>query len=216
MAKEKKAAWFRMCLHQRSLMEAVPDETLGRAMKAVMLYFDEGETKDLQPLENAVFQALKPWVDMATEDYKQSIENGKKAAKKKAEATLSPPDTPSKEPTHKEKEEEQDKEQEEEQEKEKEVREKEKEEESVVSPSACPTARTRFVPPDVSMVRDYCRQQGYEMDAQRFVDYYTSVGWKVGKSPMKDWKAAVRNWHRKEEPRGKAEPKYTWTVGHVL
>lgn len=215
MAKEKKAAWFRMCLHQRSLMEAVPDETLGRAMKAVMLYFDEGETEDLQPLENAVFQALKPWVDMATEDYRQSIENGKKATRKKAEGTLSPPDTPSEVPTHKEKEEEQDKDQDKEQEQEKEIREKEKEEESVLSQPGKP-ARARFMAPGVQEVLDYCREQGYEMDAQRFVDYYTSVGWKVGKSPMKDWKAAVRNWYRKEEPRGTTEPKFTWTVGHVL
>ena len=34
------------------------------------------------------------------------------------------------------------------------------------------------------------------MDAQRFIDYYTSNGWKVGRNPMKDWKAAVRTWER--------------------
>ena len=38
------------------------------------------------------------------------------------------------------------------------------------------------------------------MDAERFVDYYTANGWKVGKNPMKDWKAAVRNWERKDPP----------------
>ena len=34
------------------------------------------------------------------------------------------------------------------------------------------------------------------MDAERFVDYYTSNGWMVGKNKMKDWKAAVRTWER--------------------
>ena len=38
------------------------------------------------------------------------------------------------------------------------------------------------------------------MDAVRFVDYYTANGWKVGKNPMKDWRAAVRTWER-DEPR---------------
>lgn len=34
--------------------------------------------------------------------------------------------------------------------------------------------------------------------AQRFVAYYDSVGWKVGKNPMKDWRACVRTWIMKE------------------
>lgn len=34
------------------------------------------------------------------------------------------------------------------------------------------------------------------MDAESFVDYYTSKGWVVGKSPMKDWKAAIRTWNK--------------------
>jgi hypothetical protein len=34
------------------------------------------------------------------------------------------------------------------------------------------------------------------VDPERFFNYYTSNGWKVGKNPMKDWKAAVRSWER--------------------
>ena len=34
------------------------------------------------------------------------------------------------------------------------------------------------------------------VDAEKFIDYYTSNGWKVGKNSMKDWKAAVRTWER--------------------
>lgn len=44
------------------------------------------------------------------------------------------------------------------------------------------------------------------VDPQRFVDFYASKGWKVGKEPMKDWKAAVRNWanrDKKPNPTGK-------------
>lgn len=40
------------------------------------------------------------------------------------------------------------------------------------------------------------------IDAEHFVDYYASKGWKVGSAPMKDWKAAVRNWCRRRERKG--------------
>ena len=54
--------------------------------------------------------------------------------------------------------------------------------------------RARFTPPTVEEVTEYCREKGYGIDPQRFCDYYTSNGWKVGRNPMKDWRAAVRNW----------------------
>lgn len=57
-------------------------------------------------------------------------------------------------------------------------------------------AASRFTPPTVAEVRAYCQERQNNVDAERFVDYYTSNGWKVGKNPMKDWKAAVRTWER--------------------
>ena len=54
----------------------------------------------------------------------------------------------------------------------------------------------RFTPPTVEEVEDYINEKGYNIDAHKFIDYYTANGWRVGKSPMKDWKAAVRNWSR--------------------
>lgn len=53
-----------------------------------------------------------------------------------------------------------------------------------------------FKPPTVAEVKAYCEERNNGIDAQRFVDYYTSNGWRVGKSPMKDWKAAVRTWEQ--------------------
>lgn len=55
----------------------------------------------------------------------------------------------------------------------------------------------RFSPPARQDVADYCKEKGFsDFDVERFVDYYTSNGWMVGKSKMKDWKAVVRNWAR--------------------
>jgi len=48
----------------------------------------------------------------------------------------------------------------------------------------------------VDEVAAYCLERGNGVDAGRFVDFYASKGWLVGKSPMKDWKAAVRTWER--------------------
>lgn len=54
----------------------------------------------------------------------------------------------------------------------------------------------RFIKPSVKEIADYCNNNNYNIDAERFYDYYESKGWKVGKAPMKDWKAAVRMWNR--------------------
>ena len=61
----------------------------------------------------------------------------------------------------------------------------------------------RFIPPTVDDVREYCFERGNSIDPQRFVDYYTSNGWMVGKNKMKDWKAAVRTWEQKDKPQGR-------------
>ena len=58
----------------------------------------------------------------------------------------------------------------------------------------------RFAPPTLQEVKDYCLKMGYtHVDAERFIDYYASNGWMVGKNRMKDWKATVRNWDRSEK-----------------
>ena len=58
----------------------------------------------------------------------------------------------------------------------------------------------RVAPPTLENVSEYCREMGYtNVDAVCFIDFYTSNGWMVGKNRMKDWKAAVRNWDRREK-----------------
>lgn len=59
--------------------------------------------------------------------------------------------------------------------------------------------RDRFTPPTIDEVQQYITERGYIVDAQKFVDYYESVGWKIsGKAPMKNWKSTVNNWNRRE------------------
>lgn len=67
------------------------------------------------------------------------------------------------------------------------------------NPNPNDTRGTRFTPPTLDDVQAYCFERGNTVDPQRFVDYYSSNGWKVGKNPMKDWKAAVRTWEKSRE-----------------
>ena len=55
-----------------------------------------------------------------------------------------------------------------------------------------------FVKPTVDDVAAYCKERGNCVNPEAFVDFYESKGWKVGSSPMKDWKAAVRTWEKRD------------------
>ena len=55
----------------------------------------------------------------------------------------------------------------------------------------------RFAPPSVSEVREFCAEKGYAVDAEQFVAFYESKGWKVGRDPMKSWRAACTTWHKR-------------------
>ena len=59
-------------------------------------------------------------------------------------------------------------------------------------------ARKRFVKPELEEIREFCFEKNINIDVDRFFNYYESKGWKVGVSPMKDWKAAVRNWAKND------------------
>ena len=54
----------------------------------------------------------------------------------------------------------------------------------------------RFEIPTLDEVKSYCQERNNGVDAERFIDFYASKGWKVGNQPMKDWRAAVRTWER--------------------
>jgi DNA-binding PadR family transcriptional regulator len=67
----------------------------------------------------------------------------------------------------------------------------------------------RFTPPTLEEVKEYCIERKNNVDAQRFIDYYSSNGWKVGRNSMKDWKAAVRTWEKNSYSKPKEEKKDT-------
>ena len=59
---------------------------------------------------------------------------------------------------------------------------------------------TRFIPPTIEEVSNYCNEQNYHIDIEKFFDYYEVQGWKLKNgNPMKNWQAAVRNWWRNDK-----------------
>jgi uncharacterized protein YdaU (DUF1376 family) len=61
-----------------------------------------------------------------------------------------------------------------------------------------PVITTTTTRPTIDDIAAYTETRDVKIDPQRFHDYYTANGWKVGRNAMKDWKAAVRTWERKE------------------
>ena len=61
----------------------------------------------------------------------------------------------------------------------------------------------RFTKPTLEEVRAYCAERRNTVSPEKFLDYYEANGWRVGRNPMKDWRAAVRNWEQNEKAGGK-------------
>ena len=68
----------------------------------------------------------------------------------------------------------------------------------------------RFKKPTLEEVKAYCKERNNQVDAERFIDFYESKGWKVGKESMKDWKACVRTWESKENKGWKNKIEPSW------
>ena len=71
-----------------------------------------------------------------------------------------------------------------------------------------------FCPPSVAEVRCFIEKYGYQVNAETFVDFYDSRGWRVGTTPILNWQATVRLWHRRavlgEAPMCKNDDETYW------
>ena len=86
--------------------------------------------------------------------------------------------------------------------------------ESVGGQKSTPNPKKEFKRPSLDEVKAYCKERNSSIEPESFFDYYESNGWKVGKNPMKDWKATLRRWERtqfdnKSNNNGSSEPELT-------
>lgn len=77
---------------------------------------------------------------------------------------------------------------------------KDKEYKEILPIGSTKKAAAAFRAPTVEEVKAYCLERKNAVDPVRFVDYYTANGWRVGRNPMKDWRATVRTWEREDRP----------------
>lgn len=71
--------------------------------------------------------------------------------------------------------------------------------------------RKRFTPPSLQDIQNYCKERNNSVNPDKWLNFYQSNGWKVGKNSMKDWRAAVRTWEgssfdKKQEPTNAFNP----------
>ena len=67
-----------------------------------------------------------------------------------------------------------------------------------------------FKKPTIDEVKDYVIENNLKISPEGFIDYYDANGWKIGRNAMKDWKATIRNWDRRQVGAKKKETKPSW------
>ena len=76
----------------------------------------------------------------------------------------------------------------------------------------------RFQKPSLEDIRAYCLGRANNVDPEQFFNFYEAKGWTIGKSPMRDWRAAVRTWEKRgnETPQRKGTSKQESVLSHNL
>lgn len=186
------------------ILKDFTDEQCGRLFKALLCYQRGEEAPELDVATKVAFSFMSAQLERDNERYEQMVEKRRAAGKRSAEArqqvstsvntsqqvlaSVNHTDTVTDTDT-------------------------ETDTETVLhrgvkggadAPSNPQKKTAIFKKPTAEEVRQYCEERNNSIDADTFWDYYESNGWKVGRSPMKDWKAAVRTWERKEKPKQSA------------
>jgi hypothetical protein len=176
MAKDKKS--FILYADQQGVFKQLPDDVAGRLIKHIFSYVNDENPCTEELIINIAFEPIKQSLkrDLKRwEDYieKQSL-NGKKGGR--------PPKAKESQETQA-------------------FLNKPKKADSVsvsVNDSVNVNEKIKqFKAPTVGELKN----EFPNIDAESFHDFYTSKGWKIGKDPMKDWRAAARNWERRNNPK---------------
>lgn len=189
------------CTFFRSFFEAFEDFDDADRLAlydGVMRYVFNGSEPSFDGVKAIVWKLVKPNVDKAVKRSRTNSDNAAKTtAKTTAQATA---ETVAETVAQANPSKDMDKDKDKDKERDKEVR-----------------SRARFAPPTLGDVDAYAKGYAAEkllkpdaFSAERFIDYYSANGWKVGRNPMRDWKAAVRDWVRRDcEPKGGAGDEYS-------
>ena len=209
----KQFTWYRSYY---DALKEIPAEEFRAIVLAVCAYALDGEEPELSGVARAIFTLIRPTLEVG----RSKAENRSRAEQTSlsAEQTGNRPEQTKNKPEQTENKRKQTDNKPEQTRKEKEKekeREKESENDSYCSPPP-PSGPKRFVPPTLAEVQSYVAERQSPVDPQGFIDFYESKGWMVGKTPMKDWKAACRNaekWERWNRNDSRSKVKTTADYG---
>lgn len=164
----------------RELFLSLPTDKAGELIQAVFTYREDATAKPTDPAINAIFQMIKARLDADAELYAAKCAKNKAIANER-QRTLT--NVNGRIPNVTDNDNDND------------IKDKK---ENIKRKSI-------FVRPSVEEVRAYCNERNNSVDPQTFVDFYAAKGWKVGSASMKDWKACVRTWEKREQPKPKKQ-----------
>lgn len=203
----KQFTWYRSYY---DALKELPAEEFRDIVLAVCAYALDGEEPELSGVARAIFTLIRPTLEVGRSKAEnrsraeQTVLSAEQTGNRPEQTKNKPEQTQNKRKQTDNKPEQTSKEKEKEKE-----REKESENDSYCSPPP-PSGPKRFVPPTLAEVQSYVAERQSPVDPQGFIDFYASKGWMVGKTPMKDWKAACRNaetWERWSRTEASAPPK---------
>ena len=161
------------------VVEPLGDSAAGRLFKAMLRYAMDGTVPVLKGKEGVAWTVARQHMDREAEVYEKKVKHLKRGnvpvTEKKGSVS------------------EQDKDKEKD-------NDKDKDKDKYIymggkPPEApAPKAHIYIQPPSLEEIRSYCQERGNQVDPEYFYHYYQSNGWRVGKNPMRDWKAAVCAW----------------------
>ena len=168
-------------------IEDLPDEYKARFIEYTVNYGLTGESPEIEDgtLESTVWKKIARRIDAEAEKYRVTSERRKEAALKRYAKYYG-------------------------------------EQPKAEKPAAAPAEeeppkepKKNFEKPTVEEIAAYCAERKNEVDAQAFFDFYESKGWKVGAVKMKDWRASVRTWEKRnaEEKKARSRSKTIWNDG---
>lgn len=181
----------------RKKLEKLSDQEVGRLVRSLLEYGETGETEELAGRESIAFDFIADDINRAKAAYEERCAKNQRNIEKRYARQ---DDTNVYDgirtntnvyETYQTKDKTKDKN-------------KDKTKDNSLPPNGVSDTRAkRFTPPTLDDVSAYIRERGSNVDAQRFLDFYTAKGWMVGKNRMKDWKAAVRTWEKRDSEQNK-------------
>ena len=181
--------------------EGLSDGALARLFRAMLRYALDGTEPQMKSSERALWTVARQNIDRETAAYESKVEArreaGRKSGKVRREQSEQKGTNLNKTNQDKDKEKEKD-------------NDKDKDNDFFSSGEGPKgprlTAEKKETHPTLEEVVSFSQEMGMPVDAQLFFDYYEANGWRIGKNPMKDWKAAFRAWARNAPQKRPAPP----------